>query len=90
MDSCKYVLVGEENSDNLRLSQILKRAYGKENVARFLELPFLEPFLKSHQGSPIVVCLDLFGYDLREATDTVGHVRDAYPKVVFNRYLDQT
>ncbi len=89
MEPCKYVLVGDENSDNLRLSQILKEAYGKENVARFLELQHLEPFLISHQGFPIIVCLDLFSLDLKEATAAVGHIRDTYPKVVFNLYLDQ-
>ena len=89
MAPCNYVLVGDENPANLRLSQILKQAYGKQNVARFLELQYLEPFLISHQESPIVVCLDLFSFDLKEVTDTIGHVRDTYPKVVFNLYLDQ-
>ena len=89
VEPCKYVLVGDESAANLRLSQILKQAYGKENVARFLELQYLEPFLVNNHGSPIVVCLDLFGFDLKEATGTVGHIRDAYPKVVFNLYLDQ-
>jgi hypothetical protein len=89
MEACKYVLVGDENSDNLRLSQILRRAYGEENVARFLELQYLEPFLVTHQGAPIVVCLDLFSFDLKEVTAAVGHIRDTYPTVVFNLYLDQ-
>lgn len=89
MGPCKYVLVGDENSDNLRLSQILKQAYGKENVARFLELQYLEPFLISHPGDPIVVCLDLFSFDLNEVQAALGHIRDTYPTVVFNLYLDQ-
>jgi hypothetical protein len=86
---CKYALVGDENSDNLRLSQIMKQAFDKENVARILELQYLESFLISNQGFPIVVCLDLFSFDLREVTDTIGHIRDVYPKVVFNLYVDQ-
>ncbi|NQT15809.1 MAG: toll/interleukin-1 receptor domain-containing protein [Planctomycetes bacterium] len=88
MDSCKYAFVGDENASNLRLSQILKQAYGKENVGRFLDLHYLEPFLASNQDSPIVVCLDLFSFDLKEATDMVGRVRVTYPKVVFSLYLD--
>ena len=87
--SLKYALVGEESSSNLRLSQILKEAYGKENVARFLELHQLEPFLAANQESPIVVCLDLLGFNLQKATEMVGITRDTYPKVVFNLYVDQ-
>lgn len=89
MHSCKYALVGDENASNLRLSRILRQVYGKENVARFLEPYYLEPFLANNQKSPIIVCLDLFSFDVREATDTVGHIRDTYPTVVFNLYLDQ-
>jgi len=89
MEPCKYVLVGVESTANLRLSQILKQAYGKENVARFLEFQYLERFLGNNPASPIVVCLDLFGFDLKEATETVAHIRNAYPKVVINLYLDQ-
>jgi hypothetical protein len=89
MGPCKYIIVGEENSDNLRLSQILKQAYGKENVVRFLELQYLEPHLFSHQNTPIVICLDLLSFDLKEITAVVGHIRDTYTKVVFNLYLDK-
>jgi hypothetical protein len=88
MEFCKYVLVGDENYDNLRLSQILKQTFNKENVSRFLELQYLESFLIRHQEYPIIVCLDLFSFDLKKATDTVGYIRDKYPKVVFNLYLD--
>ena len=41
VEPCKYVLVGDESAANLRLSQILKQAYGKENVARFLRASIL-------------------------------------------------
>src|SRR5262245_46103425 len=85
----KYILLGDENASNLRLSQILRQAYGKENVARFFELHYLEPFLAANQRSAIVVCLDLFNFDVRELTDTVGRIRDTYPRVVFNLYLDR-
>ena len=88
-DSIKYVFVGGESYSNLRLSLTLKEAYGKENVARFLELHHLEPYLAANQESPIVVCFDLFSFDLQDATDMVGHVRDAYPKVVFNLHVEQ-
>jgi hypothetical protein len=88
MVPCNYVLVGDETGDNLRLSQILKQAFGKANVARFLELRHLEPFLSDHQDSAIVICLDLFSLDLMEATATIGRVRTTFPKAVFNLYLD--
>ncbi len=69
----------------------MRRVYGENAVGRFLELQHLEPFLAANQEYPIIVCLDLFGFDLKEATDLVGHIRDsAFPKVVFNLYLDQT
>ena len=91
MTECKYAVVGVENSANLRLSETLRRIYGKENVGRFLELQHLEPFLAANRDHPIVVCLDLFGFDPKQATDLVGHIRDeAFPKVVFNLFLDQT
>jgi hypothetical protein len=90
MKPCKYAIVGEESPSNLRLSQIVQKVYGKESVARFLELQHLEPFLAANEQYPIVVCLDLFSYALKEATDTIGRIRDmTYPKVVFNLYLDQ-
>ena len=89
MEHCKYAIVGEENFDNLRLYQILKEAYGKEYVVRYLELQYLEPFLVSNQSFPIVVCLDLFSFEMKEVTDFVGRIREAYPKVVFNLYVDK-
>lgn len=88
MEPCKYVLAGDETAENLRLSTILKRVFGKANVARILELRHLDPVLREHQNSPIVVCFDLFSFDLLEATAEVDRVRTAHPKVVFNLYLD--
>lgn len=88
MEPCKYAMVGDETAENLRLSQILKQAYGKANVARLLEVRQLEPFLRDNQSCPIVICLDLFSFDLTEAMAEVGRIRAAYPKVVFNLYLD--
>ncbi len=89
MESCKFVLVGDETEDNLRFSQIVKRVYGNENVARFLELRHLEPFLADHPNDPIVVCLDLLGFDPKEATDILGRIRLDFPKAVINLYLDR-
>jgi hypothetical protein len=89
MEVCKYVLVGDENYDNLRLSQILKQAYGKENIARFFEIQYVEPYIFSHQGAPIIICLDLFSFNLKEVTTAIGHIRDTYPTVVFNLYVDK-
>jgi len=88
MEPCKYVIAGEENYDNLRLSIILKQTYGKENIARFLELQSIEPFIASHQEYPIIVCLDIFSFNLKEVTDVVGYIRFNYPKVVINLYID--
>jgi hypothetical protein len=88
MEPCKYILAGEESSDNLRLSQILKQAYGKDNVVRFLDLQSVEPFLINHPANPVIVCLDLFSFGFREVTDFIGYVRNNYPKVVFNLYVD--
>lgn len=89
MEDCKFVLVGDETADNLRLSQILRQVYGRENVARLLELRLLETHLAARSGSPVVVCLDLFSFEPVEATETVGRIREAFPKVVFNLYVDQ-
>lgn len=90
MNECKYAVLGVENIANLRLSNTLRRVYGPQNVGRFLELQHLEPYLVTNEGAPIVVCLDLFGFDLSQATKLVGYVRDrAFPKVVFNLFVDQ-
>jgi hypothetical protein len=89
LDPCRFILVGEETVDNFRLSQLLRQIYGKEHVARFLELKHLEPHLADHHDHPTIVCLDLFSFDLTEAIEVVGRVRDSFPKVVFNLYLDQ-
>jgi hypothetical protein len=89
MKGCKYAVVGVEDMSNLRLAQILRRLHGKENVARFLELSQLGPFLAANSEYPIVVCLDLFGFDLAEATGTIERVRETCPRVVFNLYLDK-
>ena len=86
---CKYAVVGVEDMSNFRLAQILRQLHGKDNVGRFLELSHLEPFLAENRQNPVVICLDLFGFDLTEATDTIGRVRDTYPKAVFNLYLDK-
>jgi len=88
MEPCKYIIAGEESSDNLRLSQILKQAYGKDNVVRFLDLQSVEPFLINNQVNPVIVCLDLFSFGFREITDFIGYIRNNYPKVVFNLYVD--
>jgi len=90
MSECKYAVVGKENYANFRLSETLLKAYGENNVGRFLELEHLEPFLIQNQDYPIIVCIDLFGYDLHEATNLIGKIRDkSFPKVVFNLYLDK-
>jgi hypothetical protein len=88
MEPCKYVIAGEESYDNLRLSQILKQAYGKDNVIRFLDLESVEPFLISHPSNPLIVCLDLFSFGFREVTDFIGYIRNNYAKVVFNLYVE--
>jgi len=89
METCRFVLVGDETADNFRLSQILKQVFGRENVTRLLELKPLESFLTAHPNDPIVICLDLLGFDSEEATETIGRVREDFPKAVFHLYLDQ-
>jgi hypothetical protein len=84
----KVALVGQESADNLRLANILRKIYGPENTFRYLELPHLTDFVDRHSDDPIVVCFDLFSFDLTEATNAIGHIRSSYPAVVFNLYVD--
>lgn len=84
----KVAVVGEESADNLRLADILRKIYGPENTFRYLELPHLTDFVGKHSGDPIVVCFDLFSFDLTEATNVIGHIRISYPAVVFNLYVN--
>jgi hypothetical protein len=89
MTSCRFALVGDETDGNFLLSKTLRRIYGKEYVARLFELEGLGPVLASHKGAPMVVCLDLFSYDLDAATRAVGRIRDeTFPTVVFSLYVD--
>lgn len=85
----KVAVVGEESADNLRLTDILRKLYGRENTFRFLELSQLTGFVRGHSDYPIVVCFDLFSFDLTDATNVIGHIRDSYPAVVFNLYVDR-
>ena len=84
----KVAVVGEESADNLRLADILRRLYGRENTFRFLELPHLTDFVGKYSEHPMVVCFDLFSLDLGDATSAIGNIRAAYPAVVFNLYVD--
>jgi hypothetical protein len=87
--ACTFVLLGDETDDNLRLSKALRAIHGKAYLARIFELDGLEPFLAGHRGSPVVVCLDLFGFSLTDVATMVGRVRDeTFPAVVFSLYVD--
>ena len=74
---------------NLRLFEILKRAFGKPNVKRLLDLHHLREYLSHACSHPVVICLDLFSYDLTAVTDVVGGIRDDFPKAVFTLCLDK-
>jgi len=82
-------VAGPESLDNLRLSDILRRIIGKERVYRYLELGHLHDFVVRQSNHPIVVFLDILGFDLAEATALVGNVRESHPTVVFNLYVDK-
>lgn len=84
-----YAVVGEESLANMRLFDVLKRAHGKPNVKRLLELPHLRDYLASVSAHPVVVCLDLFSYDLKTVTDMLSGIRDDFPTAVITLYLDK-
>src|SRR5262245_32805055 len=85
----RYAVVGVDSSDNFRLAEILRRIRGKDVVARFLELTHAEPFIERHASEPLVLFLDLFGFDLVAGTDFISRVRAAHPTVVFSLYVDK-
>jgi hypothetical protein len=85
----KVTVVGEESLSNLRLADTLRNILGKENVYRYLELHHLIEFLSKNHLNPVIVFLDLFGYDLVQVTETIGTIRQKYPSVVFNLYMDR-
>jgi hypothetical protein len=61
---------------------------GSENVFRFLDTEHLLTFLERHSDAPIVVFLDVFGFELQHVTQVIGEIRTRYPRVVFSLYLD--
>jgi TIR domain-containing protein len=85
----RYAVVGVDSPDNFQLAEILRRIRGKDAVARFLDLAHVEPFIESHSDGPMVVLLDLFGFDLLAATNFIGRVRENHPTVVFSLYIDK-
>jgi hypothetical protein len=89
VNSIQYAVVGEESQENLRLFDILKSSFGKPNVQRILELRHLREYLSEIHSHPVVLCLDLFAYDLMAVTEVVGGIRDDFPKVVFTLYIDK-
>ena len=89
MNPCLFAIVGQESIDNMRLSVILRRIYTDQNVFRYLEFSHLMSFLAAHTEFPIVVYIDLFSFKIEESTMTIGEIRDTYPKVVFNLYIDK-
>lgn len=84
-----YAIVGEESVANFRLFEILKSAFGKPHVKRLLELQHLRDFLERASSHPVIVCLDLFSYDLNTVTDAIASIRDDFPRAVFTLYLDK-
>jgi len=88
MTECKFIIVGDETVDNFRLSQTIRRIHGSSAVDRVIELRNLQEVVDRNQESPTVICLDLFGFSLNAVTDSIGYIRDHYPKAVFNLYVD--
>lgn len=85
----KVTVVGEESVANLRLADTLRTILGKDNVYRCLELHHLTEFLDKYHLNPVIVFLDLFGYDLTQVIQTIGTIRQHYPSAVFNLYMDR-
>src|SRR5689334_973823 len=85
----KVTVVGEESVANLRLADTLRTILGKDNVYRCLELHHLTEFLDKYHLNPVIVFLDLFGYDLAQVTQTIGMISQHYPSAVFNLYMDR-
>ncbi|CAB9508657.1 MTH538 TIR-like domain (DUF1863) [Seminavis robusta] len=90
------VVVGQESIPNLRLSNILRKLLGKENVHRYLEIKHLLEFLADHYSVAssdsnlrmVGIFYDIFSLEpLTSATDTIGYIRTQYPEVVFCLYL---
>jgi hypothetical protein len=84
-----YAVVGEESRANLRLFETLKTAFGRQQVRRLLELQHVRECLAQASSQPVVVCLDLFSFDLPAVTDALDDFRDDFPKAVFTLYLDK-
>jgi hypothetical protein len=83
----KAVVVGQESIHNLRLSEILRKIIGKDNVLRYLETRHLFEYLAEDDTKPIGIFFDLFSFEPSQSVDTIGYVRKQYPKAVFCLYL---
>lgn len=87
--ACQYLVVGIDDDENYMLSKTLRQMHGKENVHRHLELDHAESFIAARTGTPLIVCLDLFGFEPTKALAFIGQVRQTYPRVVFSLYVGQ-
>jgi hypothetical protein len=87
--ACRFAVVGNDAPDNFQLAELLRRIRGKDSVARFLDLNHVEPFIENHSDEPLVIFLDLLGFDLLAGTKFIGRVRERHPTAVFSLYVDK-
>lgn len=87
---CKFAVVGMDNADNFGLAQALRHIYGQGNVARFLSLDYVQHFFAEYSAEPIVIVLDLLGFEPQEATTFIDQTRVSFPKTVFTLFVDET
>jgi len=84
----RVAIVGPDSMESLRLADLLRGMIGQENVFRYLETEHLLKFLEEHTETPVVVFVDIFGFQLQHVTRVIGEVRVRYPRVVFSLYID--
>ncbi len=86
-DGFTALVVGSESIHNLRLSDLLRKLLGTNRVFRFLETRHLLDHLSRGTSKPTGIFLDLFSFDAKHSTETIGDVRNRYPSVVFCLYI---
>nr|MDO8112473.1 toll/interleukin-1 receptor domain-containing protein [Candidatus Sigynarchaeota archaeon] len=86
-DDFMAIVLGMESMHNLRLSEILRKALGKNNVLRFLESQHLLECLAEGISRPAGIFFDLSSFSPEHSTETIGYIRNQYPTVVFCIYM---
>lgn len=82
------IVAGDECVDNMRLTKTCRRILGDEQVRRVLELRHLyEAVDELETNTPVGIFLDIFSYDLLEAIEAIGTIRQQYPGLSFCLYV---